>query len=165
MSSKYPARVADLTGTDVVAALHRFGLARDRLRTALARRLRLSVADLDALEHLELDGPLSQRDLAERLHFTSGAITMLVDRLERAGLAVRQPHPTDRRICLIELAPQPSLPEVPELDSYHAAIRAAADALSPLARDHAHRYLTQAAQAAATATAQLRSTAGAPGRE
>jgi len=52
-------------------------------------------------ENLEADGPLTQRDLGERLALTSGAITMLVDRLERAGWVHRRPHPGDRRYVLI----------------------------------------------------------------
>lgn len=33
--------------------------------------------------------------------FTTGAITGIVDRLERAGYARREPHPTDRRSIVI----------------------------------------------------------------
>src|SRR3954463_7949444 len=114
---------------EVVTALHRFGLERDRLRTALARRLAVAVADLDALEHLELAGALSQRDLAERLLLTSGAVTQLVDRLERMHLVTRRPHPTDRRITLVELAPHAELPDVPELTRYPQAPPAPAHTL------------------------------------
>jgi DNA-binding MarR family transcriptional regulator len=80
------------------------------LRTALARRLGVPAADLDALVHLERAGPLTQRDLAERLLLSSGAVTFLVDRLEQAGLVQRQPHPTDRRATLVALAPGAELP-------------------------------------------------------
>ena len=48
------------------------------MRSALARAAGISGTDLDALEHLEADGPLTQRQLGERLSLTSGAITMLV---------------------------------------------------------------------------------------
>src|SRR5215469_17495425 len=89
---------------DLSGSLQRFGLERDRMRAALARRARISETDLDALEHLEADGPLTQRDLGERLSLTSGAVTMLVDRLERAGWVHRRPHPTDRRYILVALS-------------------------------------------------------------
>src|SRR2546423_13601021 len=112
---------------EVVTALHRFGLERDRLRTALSRRLGVAVADLDALEHLELAGALSQRELAERLLLTSGAVTQLVDRLERMRLVSRRAHPSDRRITLVELAPDAGLPAAPAPAPYHdPAPRAAA---------------------------------------
>src|SRR3974377_2083604 len=88
------------------ASLQRFGLERDRMRAALARHARISHTDLDALEHLEADGPLTQRDLGDRLCLTSGAVTMLVDRLEHAGWVNRRPHPTHPRYTLLDLSPQ-----------------------------------------------------------
>ena len=91
---------------DLAGSLQRFGLQRDRMRAALARHAGISATDLDALEHLEADGPLTQRDLGQRLSLTSGAVTMLVDRLERAGWVHRRPHPGDRRYVLIELSPR-----------------------------------------------------------
>ncbi len=61
---------------DLAASLQRFGLQRDRMRAALARQAGISSTDLDALEHLEADGPLTQRALGERLSLTSGAVTI-----------------------------------------------------------------------------------------
>src|SRR5271169_4620022 len=90
----------------MAASLQRFGLERDRMRGALASAAGISETDLDALEHLEADGPLTQRDLGERLSITSGAVTMLIDRLEAAGWVRRGPHPTDRRYVLLELMPK-----------------------------------------------------------
>ncbi|GGM63020.1 MarR family winged helix-turn-helix transcriptional regulator [Microbacterium saperdae] len=43
------------------------------------------------------------RDLRAGLSITVGAASKLVDRLERDGLAVRRPHPDDRRSSLIVL--------------------------------------------------------------
>src|SRR3954467_14792998 len=140
---------------EVVTALHRFGLERDRLRTALSRRLGVAVADLDALEHLELAGALSQRELTERLLLTSGAVTQLVDRLERMRLVTRRPHPTDRRITLVELAPGNELPDVPELAQYHDAARRAAAGLSAAGRAQIALFLTDVTASAAAATDQL----------
>src|SRR4051794_17976254 len=140
---------------EVVTALHRFGLERDRLRTALARRLAVAVADLDALEHLELAGALSQRDLAERLLLTSGAVTQLVARLERMHLVTRRPHPTDRRVTLVALAPDAELPDVPELSRYHEAARSAAGDLPAAGRAHVARFLADVTNSAAAATEQL----------
>ena len=77
----------------MAASLQRFGLERDRMRGALASAAGISATDLDALEHLEADGPLTQRDLGDRLSLTSGAITMLVDRLEQAGWSGAAPTP------------------------------------------------------------------------
>src|SRR3954471_7820784 len=139
----------------VVTALHRFGLERDRLRTALSRRLGVAVADLDALEHLELAGALSQRELTERLLLTSGAVTQLVDRLEPVPPLPRRPPPTRPRIPLVELAPDAELPDVPELSRYHEAARSAAGELPAAGRVHVARFLADVTNSAAAATEQL----------
>ena len=135
--------------------LQRFGLQRDRMRALLARQTGMSLTDLDALEHLEADGPLTQRDLGARLSLTSGAVTMLVDRLEKAGWARRRPHPGDRRYVLIELTPHAAASVPHELDAYHAAIRELAEALPAAERAVIARYLAAAADAAATAADRL----------
>ncbi len=140
---------------DVAGSLQRFGLLRDRMRAALARRAGISATDLDALEHLEADGPLTQRDLGERLSLTSGAVTMLVDRLERAGWVHRRPHPGDRRYVLIELSPRAAA-EAPEgLTAYHARIRALATGVPTGQREAVAAFLSAAADAAAAAVAEL----------
>src|SRR4051812_20299338 len=106
--------MASTSPAEVLAALHRFGLERDRFRAALVRELGTPLADLDALEHLEIAGGLTQRELGERLLLTSGGVTVLVDRLERAGLVRRGRHPSDRRMTVVEIVPDPPIREVPE---------------------------------------------------
>jgi MarR family len=145
----------ETTPADVVAALHRFGLERDRFRSALTRALGLPMTDLDALEHLELAGSMTQRELGDRLLLTSGAVTMLVDRLERAGLVIRESHPTDRRVTVVRLLPNPPLPSVPELDDYHATGQRAATSLSADTRRQVVAWLTEVTHKAATETRSL----------
>ncbi|HTZ29401.1 MAG TPA: MarR family transcriptional regulator [Streptosporangiaceae bacterium] len=143
------------SANDLAARLQRFGLQRDRMRAALARRAGISTTDLDALEHLEADGPLTQRDLGDRLLLTSGAVTMLVDRLERAGLVRRRPHPSDRRYVLIELSPK-AVTSAPEgLATYHASIRALAAEVPAQQRRAIAAFLAAAGDAAAAAAAEL----------
>jgi DNA-binding MarR family transcriptional regulator len=87
-------------------ALHRFGLARDRLNIGVARAAGLSQSDLLALEHLEETGTdgLSPRDLGDALRLTSGAVTGVIDRLERTGWVTRRPHEHDRRSVRVVLS-------------------------------------------------------------
>ena len=140
---------------ELTAGLQRFGLERDRMRAALARHAGISATDLDALEHLEADGPLTQRDLGDRLSLTSGAITMLVDRLEEAGWVHRRKHPTDRRYLLIELAPA-ALAAIPEgLAEYHTAIANLARSVSPAHQRAVVAFLSDAAGAAARAAEEM----------
>jgi DNA-binding MarR family transcriptional regulator len=140
---------------DLAGSLHRFGLARDRMRAALAKSTGVSGADLDTLEYLEAEGPLTQRDIGERLSLTSGAITMLVDRLEHAGWVTRHPHPTDRRCTLLELSPKAAQASPPELRRYHQAIRALVTAAPARNRSVIARFLKQAAAAATQAAQEL----------
>ena len=139
----------------VAAALQRFGLERDRMRSALARAAGISGTDLDALEHLEADGPLTQRQLGDRLSLTSGAVTMLVDRLAGSGWVRRCPHPTDRRAVLLELV-SAVLDSAPAgLSEYHRRIQALAAELPAEHREPIRAFLADAAQAAARAAGEL----------
>ncbi len=57
--------------------------------SAVAARLGLHVTDLTSLRLLE-KGPLAAGELGEQLGLTGAAATALIDRLERAGYAVRE---------------------------------------------------------------------------
>lgn len=69
----------------------------------VAARLGINRTDLRALDILDQRGPISAGELAEAMHLSSGAITTLVDRLERAGYAQRRRDETDRRRVLVEV--------------------------------------------------------------
>src|ERR671914_1950291 len=65
---------------------------------AMARRTGLGLSEMAALEHLRHShGGLTPTELGRRLSLSSGAITALVDRLERTGHVERRPKPPDRR--------------------------------------------------------------------
>lgn len=69
---------------------------------AVARRAGLNATDLQCLNLLALDGPLTPGALAEKSGLTSGgAITAVIDRLERAALVTRARDPADRRKVLV----------------------------------------------------------------
>jgi DNA-binding MarR family transcriptional regulator len=140
---------------ELAGSLQRFGLARDRMRAALAKRAGIGETDLDALEYLEAEGPLTQRDLAERLSLTSGAITMLVDRLEQARWVKRGPHPTDRRYTVLELTPRVVEASPAELDRYHQAIIDLAKRVPAEHRRVIAAFLNQVAEAASATAVEL----------
>ena len=50
-------------------------------------------------------GPITAGELARASGLTTGAITGLVDRLERAGLARREPDADDRRKVMLRVTP------------------------------------------------------------
>ncbi len=72
---------------------------------AAAERLGLNPTDLECLGYLG-DGPVSAGALAAATGLTTGAITGVIDRLERAGFARREPDPNDRRKVLVRATPQ-----------------------------------------------------------
>jgi len=49
------------------------------------------------------ESPLPPNEIADRLIISRATVTGLVDSLERRGYARRLPHPSDRRMLLIEL--------------------------------------------------------------
>jgi DNA-binding MarR family transcriptional regulator len=65
----------------------------------------LSYTRLRLLQALHCGGPAIMRDLGVQLGVSPRNMTAMVDALEEAQLAVRRPHPTDRRATLVELTP------------------------------------------------------------
>lgn len=58
--------------------------------------------DARCLDILEQHGRMSAGELARHSGLTTGAVTAVIDRLERAGYVQRLPDPTDRRRVLVE---------------------------------------------------------------
>jgi DNA-binding MarR family transcriptional regulator len=72
-------------------------------RRAAAGELGISAAAAGVLEELLERGPRTPGALARWLGLSSTAVTAIVDQLERRGLAIRTPHPDDRRSVLVDL--------------------------------------------------------------
>jgi DNA-binding MarR family transcriptional regulator len=70
---------------------------------AIADRLELSATDVKCYSILRQTGPITAGELAERTGLTTGAITGVVDRLERVELVRRSRDPHDRRRVVLEL--------------------------------------------------------------
>lgn len=67
----------------------------------VAERLGLSMTDLRAWDFLLLRGPMTHGKFAEMIGLTGGAVTALIDRLERVGAVVRESDPGDRRKVIV----------------------------------------------------------------
>lgn len=76
-----------------------------RLSIAIAHQVGLALADVQCMGLLA-EGPSAPSDLAERLGLTTGAITKVLDRLERAGYVSRSADPSDRRRVVIAAEPR-----------------------------------------------------------
>lgn len=57
----------------------------------------LRIQHLHVFAHVPRDEGMRMSELAERLQLTPGAVTQLVDQLQRLGLIERAPDPADRR--------------------------------------------------------------------
>ena len=75
-------------------------------QTPLFARYGLQHGEFDALATLRRSGApegLTPTALFEAAMMSSGGMTARIDRLEKAGLVERRPHPTDRRATLVRL--------------------------------------------------------------
>ena len=101
------------------------------------------------------DEALEPSVIAERLLITAASVTSVVDTLEKRGLVVRRPHPTDRRKQLVEVTPGAVEILDKMLPAFHARERWVID--TALTVDEQHQLLgllarIQAAAGAAEAT-------------
>lgn len=72
--------------------------------TAVAEQFGLNTTDWKCADLLTQTGPITAGELAELSGLTTGAITGVVDRLEKVGFARREPDPNDRRRVIIHPA-------------------------------------------------------------
>ncbi|MEU3776179.1 MarR family transcriptional regulator [Streptomyces sp. NPDC032472] len=69
-----------------------------------AAALGLTASQATALR--EMTGPMTMRELSERMCCEPSNTTFVVDKLEKQGLIGRHPHPTDRRAKHLVLTPE-----------------------------------------------------------
>ena len=108
----------------------------------VARRLNMSAAEsrcLGVLNDLEVATP---GQLAQATGLTTGAITGIVDRLEKAGYASREPNPNDRRSLLIRIRQPEKIGQI--LGPIYGSLSAAmASQYTPEQLEVIGRYLDQ----------------------
>jgi DNA-binding MarR family transcriptional regulator len=75
---------------------------------AAADLVGMNQTDWDCLDVLDWTGPITAGELAKRVGLTSGAITGVLDRLEKSGLARRVADPRDRRRVIVEMTVDPT---------------------------------------------------------
>ncbi|HEU4737228.1 MAG TPA: MarR family transcriptional regulator [Solirubrobacterales bacterium] len=90
---------------ELIAAFRASGNQDSAFENLAADRLGVNHTDLHCLNAIENAGGLTAGELAAELGLTSGAVTGVIDRLERAGFARRVPDPADRRRVKVEVTP------------------------------------------------------------
>ena len=89
----------------VAPSLRQLIMSGQRFRDLRARELQLGTSDLVALGHLHRGGSMAPGKLSALMEVTSGTMTALLDRVEKAGFLRRERNPEDRRGLLIRLTP------------------------------------------------------------
>jgi DNA-binding MarR family transcriptional regulator len=90
------------TPEEIRELFNRKALAASRHRAAVTKQLGLTDTEADALAHLARAGGMTPSQLGELLGMTSGGVTALTQRLERAGHISREPHPRDKRSSILK---------------------------------------------------------------
>ncbi len=72
----------------------------------VVRETGLTLPRMHTLEIIGASGELRMKELAEKMGVTTGSLTVLVDRLVRAGLVERRPDEKDRRSIRVGLTPE-----------------------------------------------------------
>ena len=72
---------------------------------AVAEQLGVNATDLKALDLATIHGSTTAGQVAEVTGLTTGAVTFLIDRLERAGFLTRTRDPQDRRRWTLTVTP------------------------------------------------------------
>jgi DNA-binding MarR family transcriptional regulator len=124
---------------------------------SIAARLGLSAAEWKCLGVLEA-GTMTAGRLAELSGFTTGAITAIVDRLEKASLVRRVPNPEDRRSVLIRPLRLASVKRrvAPIFTSLRAQMADVADSFRPDELGAIQSYFSQAIRVLRAETGKLR---------
>jgi MarR family transcriptional regulator, organic hydroperoxide resistance regulator len=89
----------------VIRCLRQFIAGSILYNQQIADRVGLHLTDVQCINILELMGPSTPGELARFTGLTTGGVTMMLDRLEKAGYLKREPNPRDRRSILVRLNP------------------------------------------------------------
>jgi DNA-binding MarR family transcriptional regulator len=87
----------------VLELIRRNQVLQQMLDEAAARYLGINTTDGRAIDVIDQAGRITAGDLARELRLSTGAVTTIVDRLEKAGYARRIADTDDRRRVLIEV--------------------------------------------------------------
>lgn len=106
----------------------------------------MSLKDTDyAAMAILMREPMGPTELARALHITSAAATAVVDRLVRAGHAVREPHPDDRRRMIIRAVDASRAKTMEHVYPMMNMVEKELEKLDPAGQDAVLRFLTSTA--------------------
>jgi DNA-binding MarR family transcriptional regulator len=92
--------------TEMVRLVRLQQIASDKMDDAFSRMTGINLTDGRCLDLLDVHDGLTAGELAEAASLSPGAVTTVLDRLERMGLVTRTRDEADRRRVLVELTPK-----------------------------------------------------------
>ena len=104
MTTSHPSK-QQLIG-HLIAAFREAGNQDLAFEEVAARRLGIGAVEMRCLNVIENAGGLTAGELAREVGVTTGAVTGVLDRLERARYARRDPDPEDRRRVRVTVTPE-----------------------------------------------------------
>jgi DNA-binding MarR family transcriptional regulator len=117
----------------------------------------ISSADMDCIDFVNVEGRMTAGRLAELTGLTTGAITGVVDRLEKAGFVRRERDETDRRKVFIVPVPERMMEMGRPYELVKRAMHKQCEAYTDAELKFLIRYGTESYQSMLTATTLLRS--------
>ncbi len=96
----------ELLTNDLLWAIRRFTRSSLLLQQVIAEEIGLYATDAECMDFLMEMGPSTAGDLARAMRLTTGAVTNVIDRLEKKGFVERKKHPTDRRKVIVHFLPK-----------------------------------------------------------
>ena len=115
MSSHSTDRASLLAG--VLREVRRMTAQSVLISQAVSERFGLTSSDLECLDLALLSGGATAGEFAKATGLTTGAITGVIDRLERAGYVRREKDPADRRKVVVRARPAMTRQIAPLYDS------------------------------------------------
>lgn len=122
----------------------------------VADRAGISSSDMDCMDFLNVEGRMTAGRLAELTGLTSGAITGVIDRLEKAGFVRRERDESDRRKVFIAPVPERIMEIGRFYESMQRAMQKQSDGYSDAELKLLLRYATESYQSILGATNELK---------
>jgi DNA-binding MarR family transcriptional regulator len=83
-----------------------FQIASDKMDDAFCRLVGINLTDGRCIDLLDVHGAMTAGELAQAASLSPGAVTTVLDRLERMELVTRTRDETDRRRVLVDITPK-----------------------------------------------------------
>lgn len=113
------------TADTLMLELRRFIAGVILFNQRVADRVNMNPTDMQCIHLLQLMGPLTPGKLAECTRLSTGGVTVVLDRLEKAGLVRRERNPNDRRSVVVHLEPSATV----QIEEHYAGVEAQTKAL------------------------------------